>query len=119
MHKILLYAAFAWLTATGALHFGIDVAAQYLRGKRLPGAETTLYYGLNTAFALGQVIFGLLCLWLAWRAPALLATRPVMALCLLATAGWLAISFLFMGYREPRMNTVVFAVLLIAACATA
>ena len=54
MHRILAYIAFTWLTLAGTLHFAIDVVAQYARGKRVPSPETTLYYGLNTAYALGQ-----------------------------------------------------------------
>ncbi|WP_145958942.1 hypothetical protein [Sphingobium sp. SCG-1] len=43
MHgEILAFAAFGWLTFTGTLHFAIDVASQYVRGKRGPGPETTL-----------------------------------------------------------------------------
>jgi hypothetical protein len=58
MARYLTLAAFGWLTLTGTLHFAIDVLSQYLRGKRVPGPETTLYYRLNSAFALGQVLFG-------------------------------------------------------------
>ena len=119
MHSYLTYGAFGWLALTGAAHFLIDVVSQYLRGKRAPSVETTLYYGLNSAFALGQVLFGLICLWIAWRQPGLLAERPVVALCFAAAAAWLAITFAFMGYWEPRMNAGVFAALLIAAVLTA
>jgi hypothetical protein len=118
MQKYLTYAAFGWLAFTGTAHFIVDVAAQYLRGKRAPGPETTLYYGLNSAFALGQVLFGLICLWIAWRQPGFLSARPVAALCLAAAAGWLAITFAFMEYWEPKMNVGIFAALLIAAIVT-
>ncbi|WP_213769248.1 hypothetical protein [Caballeronia sp. dw_19] len=118
MHRALVYVAFGWLTFGGMMHFLIDVISQYVRGKRAPGPETTLYYGLNTSFALGQVAFGLICLWLAWHAPAILDGRPVMALAFVAAAAWLAITSLFMGYWEPKLNTGIFAVLLIAAALT-
>ena len=118
MSKYIAYAAFGWLVFTGAAHFVVDVASQYLRGKRAPGPETTLYYGLNSAFALGQVVFGLLLLWLVRRQPAAIAELPVAALCLAAAIGWLAIAFAFMEYWEPKMNSGVFLVLLIAAIAT-
>ena len=115
MHRILLYVAYGWLTLGGALHFTIDVASQYLRGKRTPGAETTLYYGLNSAFALGQLAFGLLGLWLAWRSPGLLGEKPLVFLSLFAAAGWLAITFTAMEYWEPKFVTGVFGALIIAA----
>lgn len=119
MHKGLVYAAFAWLSFSGTLHFVIDVVSQYMRGKRAPGPETTLYYGLNTAFALGQVLFGLLGLWIAWRSIDLLSERPAMILSFAAAIGWLAITFAFMEYWEPKLNVAVFAVLIIAAALTA
>jgi MFS family permease len=102
MHRTLLYLAFGWLTAGGTLHFIIDVLSQYMRGKRVRSAETTLYYGLNSAYALGQMLFGLIGLWLAWRAFEVLDERPVVVLCLLGAIGWLAIDFLFIEYREPK-----------------
>jgi len=118
MHTYFTYGAFGWLAFSGAAHFLVDVVSQYLRGKRLPGVETTLYYGLNSAFALGQVAFGLICLWLAWRQPGLLFERPVVALCFALAAAWLTISFAFMGYWEPKMNAGIFAALLTAAILT-
>ena len=119
MHNALLYGAFGWLTFSGTMHFIIDVASQYLRGKRTASSETTLYYGLNSSFALGQVAFGLICLWLAWRAPEILDTRPVMALAFVAAAAWLAITFAFMEYWEPKVSVGFFAALLVAAVLTA
>jgi hypothetical protein len=119
LHKIFIFAAFGWLTLTGALHFIIDVVSQYLRGKRLPGPETTLYFGLNTAYALGQVMFGLLGLWVAWQALDVLGQWPAMALCLAATIAWLVFSFVFLGYREPKFMIAIFGVLIVAAALTA
>lgn len=111
--------AYGWLALSGVLHFAIDVVAQFIRGTRPPGAETTLYYGLNTAFACGQVSFGLLCLWLVWRVPAVALQWPVTVLALVAAAIWLAITFLFIGYWEPRFNAVVFAVFMTIVAMTA
>lgn len=54
MHKIFGYSAFGWLSLSGVLHFFVDVVSQHYRGKRLPGLETTYYYGMHTAYALGQ-----------------------------------------------------------------
>jgi len=115
MRTYLVYGTFGWLVLTGLLHFIIDVAAQHLRGARPPGLATSLYYGLNTSFALGQILCGLLCLWLAWRQPGFLGERMVAVLCLAAAAGWLAITFVFMEYWEPKLNAAVFAALLIAS----
>src|SRR5712691_11963586 len=108
MHKILVFTAFGWLTFGGTLHFAIDVVSQYLRGKRVPGPETTLYFGLNTAFALGQILFGLLGLLVGRQALEVLGQWPAVVLCLAATIGWLAFSFIFLEYWEPKFVIAVF-----------
>lgn len=119
MHTWLVYIAFGWLALTGMLHFIIDVVSQYLRGMHPPGTETTLlYYGLHSAYSLGQVAVGALGLMVAVRALPLLGTTPVMALVLLAGLGWLAIAVLFMPYVPPRINAGVFCALMLAAWLT-
>ena len=118
MQKIILYTAFGWLTATGLLHFVIDVVSQHLRGKHPPGIETTLYYGLHSAYALGQVAFGLLALLLVWRAPGIISQTPALVVAMLAGIGLLAISVLFMSYTEPRFMAGVFCALVLAAFLT-
>lgn len=118
MHKYIVYAAYGWLALSGILHFAIDVVSQYLRGKRVPGMETTLYYGLNSAFSLGQVAFGLLGLFLAWRAMELLDEMPALILSAAVGLGWLVITFLFMEYWEPKFNVGIFCVLIAAAMVT-
>lgn len=115
MRRLLALIAYGWLTAGGILHFAVDVVAQAWRGQRLPGPETTLYYGLNTAFACGQLWFGLLGLWLAWRVPGMLAQWPPLALSVAAGACWLGIGFFFLEYREPSYVAAVFLLLAIAA----
>ncbi len=119
MKTYLAHIAFGWLAATGVLHFLVDVVSQYVRGKRPPGDAATLYYGLNTAFSLGQVLFGLLCLWLVWRQPDFLANRMIAVLCVAGGAGWLAITYAFMEYREPKIVAMIFLALLIAAIVAA
>lgn len=118
MHQYIVYAAYGWLALTGILHFVVDVVSQHLRGKRAPGLETTLYYGLNSAFALGQVAFGVLGLFLASRAMNLLSETPALILSIAAAFGWLAITFLFMEYWEPKFNVGIFCVLIVAALVT-
>jgi hypothetical protein len=118
MHKYIVYAAYGWIALSGALHFAVDVVSQYLRGKREPGLETTLYYGLNSAFSLGQVAFGLFGIFLAWKAMSLLSETPVLILSVAAALGWLAIAFMFMEYWEPRLNVGIFLALLVAAFVT-
>lgn len=115
MNKHVFSLAYGWLAFTGAMHFVIDVVSQHLRGKHVPSTETTLYYGLHSAFALGQFVFGLLGLWLAWRSRDLLNELPVVALSLAAAVGWLAIAVLFMEYWQPKLNTALFGVLVVAA----
>lgn len=119
MHKILVFVAFGWLTLGGTLHFVIDVVSQYLRGKRVPGHETTLFFGLNTAFALGQVMFGLFGLLVARQALEVLGQWPAIVLCLAAALGWLAFSFIFLEYWEPKFAAAVFVVLIVASAVTA
>ena len=118
MHRYIVYAACGWLALTGILHFVVDVVSQHLRGKRAPGLETTLYYGLNSAFALGQVAFGVLGLFIASRAMNLLSEPPALILSIAAAFGWLAITFLFMEYWEPKLNAGIFFVLIVAATLT-
>jgi hypothetical protein len=115
MHRVLAYIAFTWLTLAGTLHFAVDVVAQYARGKRVPGAETTLYYGLNTAYALGQVLFGLLGLLVARRAIGLLREWPARLVCAAAAIGWFAVALTFIEYPQPRVTMGAFGVLLFAA----
>ena len=115
MHKYIVYAAYGWLTFTGAMHFVIDVVSQHLRGKHAPSTETTLYYGLHSAFALGQFVFGLLGLWLAWRALDMLKELPLVAVSWVAAVGWLSIAVLFMEYWQPKLNAAIFSVLVVAA----
>ena len=119
MHRWLIYATYGWLTLGGTLHFAIDVVSQYVRNKRPPGPETTLYFGLNTAFALGQILFGALGLWVARQAIELLGQGPAIALTLFAAACWLGFCFMFIEYKEPRFVVGLFALLAIAAAVTA
>ena len=118
VHKILIYVALGWLTFTGSMHFLIDVLSQSLRHKRAPGPETTLYYGLNTAYALSQVLFGVFGLLVARQALGMWSQWPVIAIGLAATAAWLTFTFLFIAYREPKIAASVFAVLFLASVLT-
>lgn len=117
MIKSLVYASYGWLALSGTLHFLVDVVSHAVRGKHPPGPETTLYYGLNSAFSLGQVAFGVLGLFLAWRAMDLVTEPPVLVLTLLAGLGWWAITFVFMGYWEPKVNVGIFCALALAMLA--
>jgi len=118
MHRNLLYGAYGWLLLSGILHFGIDVTSQYLRGKRAPGRETTLYYGLNTAYALGQVVFALLALLVVRNGGVFMGQWSGLTLGLVAAVGWLIIGFVFLEYREPRIIMAVFVALLVGVAVT-
>ncbi len=111
LHKVLVNVAIGWLTFAGLMHFLIDVLAQYLRQKRLPGPETTLYYGLNTAYALGQVAFGILGLLIARRAIEVLGEWPALLLCGAAATAWFVIGVLSIEYPQPRFMGVIFGCL--------
>lgn len=106
--------AFYWLTISGTLHFLVDVVSQAARHKRLPGPETTLYYGQHSAFSLGQVVFGLCGLWIVQRAAREGAYTPILVLGLVASAGWFAIVYFTMEYWQPRVGVAVFAAILLA-----
>ena len=118
MHKYLVYGAYGWLTFGGTMHFIIDVVSQKLRGVRTPGPETTLYYGLNSSYALGQVLLGVLGLWLFNRSPELIRETPMLAVSLIAGILWLTIGLLFIEYREPKIIVGVYLALLLAASVT-
>ena len=118
LHLSLLYAAYGWLLLSGTLHFAIDVVGQYARGKRLPGNATTLYYGLNSAYALSQVLFAALALLAISQGLSILGQWPGLILGFLAAVSWLAICVLFLEYRQPRMTVGLFAALLAAAALT-
>ncbi len=115
MTRYLVHATYGWLLLTGLLHFFIDVVSHMVRGKHPPGAEATLYYGLNSAFSLGQVALGAVGLLLASHAVPSVNGWPMKSIALAAGLGWLVITWLFMGYTEPRVNAAIFCALAMAA----
>lgn len=117
MGTTLWYIAYGWIIATGLLHFIVDVASQYVRGVRAPSTETTFYYGMNTAFSFGEIIIGIFGLILAHKAPQLLDQWPAVILTIAAAIGWLAISILFLPYKEPRFISAISVLLVISAAA--
>jgi hypothetical protein len=64
------------------------------------------------------VAFGLFGVLLAWRARGLLSETPVQILSIAAALGWLAITFMFMEYWEPKLNAGIFLALVVAAIVT-
>lgn len=115
MHKYLVYAAFGTLTLFGTLHFLIDVVSQHVRGLREPGPATDLYYGLHSAYGLGQAAFGALGLYFEWRALPIMHEAPPLMLALLAGLGWLAICLSFIEYTQPRSPIILYCGLILAA----
>ncbi|MBL0938429.1 MAG: hypothetical protein IBJ03_06025 [Gemmatimonadaceae bacterium] len=114
----LIRAMFGWMVLGGTLHFIADVVSQHLRGKRVPGVETMLYYGLHNSFALGQVAFGLLGLLIARRAMPLLQELPVLVLCVVVSLGWLAVAVGFIEYWQPKANAALLCALALAVLFT-
>ena len=114
----LLYGAYSWLLLSGLLQFGIDVVSQAMRGKRVPGPETTLYYGLNTAYALSQILFAVLALFAIAHGLNALGRWPGVSLGLAAAAAWLGICFRFLQYPQPRATVLLFVALLLSAVFT-
>ncbi len=115
MRTKFLYAAYGWLLFSGVVHFTIDVLSQHLRGKRLPGPETTLYYGLNSAYALGQVLVSLLALLMLRSGTSAISHWPGFAIAFSGAALWLVICLLSVEYPQPRVIIGLFAALLTSA----
>ena len=118
LHHTLLYAAYSWLLLSGLLQIGIDVVSQYLRGKRVPGPATTLYYGLNSAYGISQILFALLALFAIRQGVVAMGQWAGVSLGLLAASAWFALSVLFLEYPQPRMTVALFAALLLATAFT-
>ena len=110
--RFLLYLPYIWLLLTGTLHFCIDVLSQYLQGKRAASVETTLYYGLNTAYALGQILLAVGALLCISSGSMMMQQWPGLLLGFGAAAAWFAICVVFLEYREPRILLAIFVTLL-------
>ena len=119
LHGMLLYGAYSWLLLSGVLHFGIDVLSQYVRGKRAPGPVTTLYYGLNSTYALSQILFAALALLAIRQGVTAMGRGPGLALGLAAACAWFVLGWLFLEYPQPRITAAVFAGLLLGVALTA
>lgn len=119
MHKILIYATYGWLTFSGTMHIFVDVVLQYLRKTRLPSAETTLYWGLDISYGLGQIVFGLLALLVARYSFEILKQWPAISLSFLVAIAWLTFGFFFIEYREPKIMILIYIIFLIAATISA
>ncbi|WP_446743535.1 hypothetical protein [Silvibacterium acidisoli] len=119
IHETLLYSAYGWLLLSGLLQFVIDVISQAIRGKRTPGAETNLYYGLNSAYALSQILFALLALFAIRQVLSALGRWPGITLGLFAASAWLTICLRFLEYSQPPATVFLFVVLLLGARFTA
>ena len=118
LHQQLLYAAYAWLLLSGVLHLGIDVVSQYVRGKRVPGPATTLYYGLNSTYAVSQILFAALALFAVRQGMTAMGQPSGLALGLLGACAWFVLSMLFLEYPQPRMTVALFAALLLGVALT-
>jgi hypothetical protein len=118
LHGRLLYGAYSWFLLSGLLHFGIDVVSQYIRGKRAPGPATTLYYGLNSAYALSQILFAVLALFAIRHGVTAMGQWSGIGLGLLAACAWSVLSWVFLEYTQPRMTVALYAALLAGAALT-
>ena len=118
LHRPLLYGAYSWLLLSGFLQIAIDVVSQHLRGKRAPGPATTLYYGLNSAYGVSQILFALLAVFSIRQGTTAMGQWPGVYLGLLAASAWFVLSLLFLEYPQPRMTVALFAALLLGAAFT-
>ena len=112
LHRMFLYGAYGWLLLSGILHFAVDVVSQYARGKRLPSPETTLYYGLNTTYAVSQCLVAALTLLVIRHGVTAMGQGYGLALGFLAACAWFVLCLRFMEYPQPRIAVVLFVVLL-------
>ena len=118
VNALLLYGAYIWLLLSGLLHFGIDVVSQYVRGKRPPGPATTLYFGLNSSYAVSQTLFAALALFAIRQGLTAMGQSSGLALGFVAACAWFVLCFLFLEYSQPRITVVVFAILLAGVAVT-
>jgi hypothetical protein len=115
MYRYLVYGTYGWLLLGGTMHLAIDVVSQYVRRKRTPGPETTLYFGMHIAYGLGQIFLGLLGLLVARRALDVLVQWPTVLLCVGAAGCWFFFSSIFTEYWEPKVIAVVFGALAVVS----
>ncbi len=106
MHKTLLLATYWTLLAAGTLHFIADVLSQYFRGLRKPSYETTLYYGLHSAYSLGQVVFAIVALLLTRSGSTFMDSTAGTAISFAAVLGWLAIALLYRVHAAEGVHRV-------------
>jgi hypothetical protein len=118
MHKRLLYGGYGFLLTSGVLHFFIDVVGQHVRHKRTPGPETTMYYGLHSAYSLGQVVFALAAFMIMRTGSDLMSRPSGQTLGFAAATGWLAVCLRFIEYAPPKYNILVVQAFLTAAALT-
>lgn len=118
LHGLLLYVAYGWLVTGGVLHFAVDVVSQSVRGKRVPSPATTLYYGLNSTYAVSQVLFGVLALFAVGHGVAAMGQGDGLLLGLLAACAWFVLCLRFIEYPQPRIVVAVYAGLLTAVALT-
>ena len=118
LHGLLLYGAYGWLLLGGILHFGVDVVSQDLRGKRLAGPATTLYYGLNSTYAVSQILFAVLALFALRHGLTAMGQGSGLALGLVAACAWFVLCLRFIEYPQPRIVVAVYAGLLAGVALT-
>ena len=118
LHSLLLYGAYGWLFLTGGLHFAVDVVSQGIRGKRMSGPVTTLYYGLNSTYALSQILFAALALFAVRHGVAALGQGYGLTLGYLAACAWFTLCLWFLEYTQPRVAIATFAGLLAGVALT-
>ncbi len=118
LHSLLLSGAYSWLFVSGVLHFAVDVLSQYVRGKRVPGPATTLYYGLHSTYAVSQILFGTLALFAIRHGVTAMGQGSGLALGFLAACAWFILCLRFMEYPQPRAAVTLFAALLLGAALT-
>ena len=89
------------------------MVSQYIRGNRTPSPETTLYFGLNSSYAVSQTLFAVLALFAIRQRVTAMAKPQVLCWGFVAACAWFARSLMFLEYPQPRITVAVFAILLV------
>jgi hypothetical protein len=118
MSRLWYQVAFGWLAFGATMHFSIDVLKQHFISPREFNETTRNFYGMHTSFAASQMLFALLGFLLLQQAPAVLRHPGYVALTYIAGAVWLAVTFLFMTYWEPKLIATLFLGLFTVATLT-
>ena len=106
LHGLLLHGPYSWLLIIELLHCGIAPGSQHIRVKRDPSSATSLYYGLNSSYAVSQIMF------------AGMVRGSGVLLGLLAAGAWFVLSLVVLKSSQTRMTGTLFPALPVGVALT-